>query len=73
VINHINVRISLNRPADASITIYDFQGRVMLTRELSNVNSQIIETLRIDQYPSGAYLIRAKANNEIVTHRFVKL
>ena len=68
----INVRLHVSEPAATSITIYDLQGRVMLTRDLGIVNSQITEILRVDQYPSGAYLIRAKANKEIVTRRFIK-
>jgi len=71
-IEEIKVRLYLNEPAATSITIYDFQGRVMLTRDLGVVNTQIIESLRVDQYPSGTFLIRVKANQEVLTRRFIK-
>ena len=71
-IEEINVRLYLNEPAATSITIYDFQGRVMLSRDLGVINSQITENLGVDQYPSGMFLIRVKANQEIVTRRFLK-
>ena len=44
----------------------------MMTKELGVMHSQITETLSVDQYPAGTYLIRAQANDEIVTKRFIK-
>jgi len=70
--NEINYRITLNEPAATTVTIYDFTGKVLLTRELGVVRSFATEALPFAEYPTGAYLIRAKANNEIVTRRFIK-
>ena len=71
VIDNINVRIKLGKSTAANITIFDFQGRVMMTKDLGVVNSQIVESLPVASYPSGAYLIRATAGQEMVTSRFI--
>ena len=71
-VNDINVRISLNQPAYASVAIYDLRGRLMLTRDLGTVNYQVVEKIAVDQFPAGAYLIRTKVDKEVVTQRFLK-
>jgi hypothetical protein len=71
-INDINVSIAVNQPAITSITIFDFQGRIIQSKNLGTVYSQVTENINVSSYPSGTYLIRASANDEIVTRRFVK-
>jgi len=68
----INVRLQVHQPAQASVTIYDFTGQVLLHQELGMVQSQLTKTLPVDQFPTGTYLIRARANDEVVTRRFIK-
>jgi hypothetical protein len=46
-------------------------GREMLYRDLG-VATQVSEEIPLDRYPAGTYLIRAKANDEIITERFIK-
>ena len=68
---HIKVRILLNQPAATSVSIYDFMGRELLYRDLG-VATQVFEEIPLDRYPAGTYLIRAKADDEIITQRFIK-
>jgi hypothetical protein len=71
-VDQLNVGVAVNQPAATSITIYDFKGQVMMSRDLGVVKSTTTERLRVDQYPAGVYLIRIKAGDEVLTRRFVK-
>ena len=71
-INDINVRLYLAEPAEAEISIYDFTGRILRTENLGTVYSSATHKLSVQELPAGTYLIRAKADNEIVTRRFIK-
>jgi hypothetical protein len=71
-VDYLNVRLSLAEPSKAMLSIYDFQGRLMDSKEMSAIQSLHSESLEIAHYPAGTYLIRAKANNEIITRRFIK-
>ena len=71
-VNQINLRLFVNELAMTSFIIYDSHGRFMQSGEIGMVNDSNVETLTIDQYPQGIYIIRAKVNDEIVTRRFIK-
>ena len=71
-VEHVNVRLIVNEAASTSMKIYDFQGRLMETKEVGMVNNQIIESVNISQYPSGNYLLQITANQEVITRRFIK-
>ena len=71
-VDKINVQMSLTEPSKAIISIYDFQGRIMESKEIDSYNTYHAESMDIAHYPAGAYLIRAKANQQIVTRRFLK-
>jgi hypothetical protein len=73
VADNLHVRLSLNEPASTSITIFDFQGRVIENRELGVVQSQLTENININHLPSGTFLIRIRANQELITRRFIVL
>ncbi len=67
----INIRLYLAEPVETELTIYDFVGRIVKTQSLGMVSSQT-HSLSVRELPSGTYLLRAKADNEIVTRRFIK-
>jgi hypothetical protein len=68
----VTSRLTLNELAATSFTIYDFLGRVLITRNTGLANTQITETISIDKLPSGTYLVSVKANDEIITRRLIK-
>lgn len=53
---------------DNTLTIYDLQGRVMLSRKLSPTDNNI----SISEYPSGVYLFELKMNDSVYTTKVVK-
>ena len=71
-INDLNVRLWTAQPAEAELSIYDFTGRIVKTQALGQVSQVSTHSISVRELPSGTYLIRAKADDEIVTRRFIK-
>ena len=71
-VNDINVRLSLAQPGQMELAIYDLAGRVVLSEQLGVINYQLTHSISVRDLSAGTYLIRAKANDEIVTRRFIK-
>ena len=68
----MNVVMAVSQPADVVIEVLDFQGKNIQSKDLGRVYSRIQENINVASYPSGIYLLRVKAGDEIITRRFVK-
>jgi hypothetical protein len=71
-INDLNVKLWTGQPAEAELSIYDLTGRIIKKQSLGKVSPISTHSISVRELPSGTYLIRAKADDEIVTRRFIK-
>lgn len=66
----VNVRFDA-RAGDASIVIYDMNGRAMITRNLNGVAAgDRTETLNVTELPAGNYLVQVKQGAFDLTRQF---
>ncbi len=72
VIVDMQVKMAVSQPTSVLLEIYDFHGKRIQSKNLGVVYSQASENLDVESYPSGIYLLRAKAGDEIITRRFLK-
>ena len=72
VVSNMQVKISVNQPSIVTIEVLNFQGMKLQSKHVGIVHSQTTESLNVDGYPPGIYLLRAKTGDEIITRRFVK-
>jgi len=66
----VNVRFDA-RAGDASIIIYDMNGRAMISRDLNGVAAgDRTETLNVTELPAGNYLVQVKQGAFDLTRPF---
>ena len=68
----VNVSLSLNQPAQSSVSIYDLTGFEVFRQESAVISSQMFQVLDMGSLPSGLYLIKIKAGNEYVMRKVLK-
>ena len=56
--------------ANAKLTVVDFSGNIIVSRELSVVSNGY--DLNVSSLHAGNYLLKIETNGEVVTRQFVK-
>lgn len=70
--NNLNIALeSAHNLANASLGIFDLNGKVMAQRMLSDSNVWT-ETIDVSAYTQGLYLIRVQTENDVITKKFIK-
>lgn len=72
VADNLNLQIHLSASAEANVSIHDFLGNVVMDQNLGIVNAHFVEKLNLSHYPSGVYIIKINAGQEVVSRRFIK-
>jgi len=72
VVNHLSLRIYLNEPAKVRLTLYDFQGTELWSKDLESVSSYTAPKIDVSNYPPGIYFIKIAAGQEVLTSKIIK-
>jgi PKD repeat protein len=67
----LNVSIELTTAQDLSVEIFNSIGQQMISKQYVN-QSLVLETMDINSFAQGVYMVRVKANDNVKTIRLVK-
>lgn len=71
VIDQLNLKIDLKKPALIEIEILDPVGRI-LSGEQHEMNGQVKIAIDVNSLPQGIYFVRCAALGEVIMKMFVK-
>jgi hypothetical protein len=73
VADKLNIDINTASAQQTEINLYDVEGKIVLSKQLSGVNNSINEVLDCSSLNQGIYFLKAKSGRATKTLRVVKL
>lgn len=71
--NRISVEYNLNQPAEVAISLFDMQGRLLVSYpRTSKPSGFYMEAIALDGFQLGEYLLRIAVNDEVFGVKIVK-
>lgn len=68
--DEITIKISSNLSAKVDVKIYDIEGNELFNKKSFFYRGDINETIKVDTFPKGNYIITFSSNNEIIATKF---
>ena len=65
----VNLSFQGEGQTKATITITDFNGKVLVMQEVDNITDDVTRDLRLDNYTPGMYFLTVNYKNFVETHR----
>jgi hypothetical protein len=72
VLNAVNLTVNFDQPTDATITIADMTGRVIVVQDRQGLTQENL-TYQVSQLAQGTYLARIATTEGTLTKKFVKM
>lgn len=70
--DNLEIELSISRPVKVRTCLFDLQGKMIYQSPVKEQVGQIHETLNVNAYPEGNYLLTIFIGNEKISEKIVK-
>jgi hypothetical protein len=69
--DQLNIELSISRPANVRTCLFDLQSKLLYQSPEKAQTAQIHETINMNAYPAGNYLLTVFIGNEKISEKIV--
>jgi len=67
-----NIRLRVEGKGNSSLSVYSLSGKPLIQRELSPMNSHVVDEIDLRAYPSGIYFVSVIHNGTVSWAKLIK-